>query len=319
MMQRYGSIRAQLSDDGMYVYDIPADGNCFFRSIVDQLDGTRADVTNHTELRALVVETIRENKDFFSAFVMHDDDGGGGGDDSDNDDDHGNDKTNTSFESYVESMAQPDTWAGNIEIQAASLALKANVVIYQDGEPPWLVKNFDSPTSMLMHISYHDGNHYNSVRDVSTRRPASRSRGHELGGGEDGRDGESPSTPSRDRAPPSSPRVIDGNASSRLTDNGDTCRVRVRLRVVFSTKGEEERGQEEEGYRISVSIRPRVKIPKRRNKKVQRSNIESNGQIRPSSKCSCGSKKKNKNCCRIGMGKPSPLGGNHDMALSRQL
>lgn len=37
---------------------------------------------------------------------------------------------------------QDGTWAGHIELQAASLALKSNISVYQAGQPVWTIKNF---------------------------------------------------------------------------------------------------------------------------------------------------------------------------------
>lgn len=50
-----------------------------------------------------------------------------------------------------------------MELQAASMVLTSNIHIYQAGQPRWTIKNHldSSPT---LHLSYHDGEHYNSVR-----------------------------------------------------------------------------------------------------------------------------------------------------------
>lgn len=104
-------------------------------------------------------------------------------------------------------MRRDGTWAGNVEVQAASMALHVNFRIYQPGQPVWTIKNWppdhvgeasSSPsasqyddndneggssssrkgksggkkikTSSLVepaktvHMAYHDGCHYNSVR-----------------------------------------------------------------------------------------------------------------------------------------------------------
>lgn len=52
-----------------------------------------------------------------------------------------------------------------MEVQAASLCYNANISIYQSGQPTWRVINF-TPTDChkCLHLSYHDGDHYNSVR-----------------------------------------------------------------------------------------------------------------------------------------------------------
>jgi len=67
------------------------------------------------------------------------------------------------FDHYVESMGEDGTWAGNLELQAASIELQVNICVYQAGKKPWIIKNFPDDKPML-HLSYHDGMHYNSVR-----------------------------------------------------------------------------------------------------------------------------------------------------------
>jgi OTU domain-containing protein 3 len=61
-------------------------------------------------------------------------------------------------------------------VQAASLCFEKNIHIYQHGQPCWRVINF-SPAEEhpCMHLSYHNGEHYNSVRrvdDSDTEQPA---------------------------------------------------------------------------------------------------------------------------------------------------
>jgi len=61
--------------------------------------------------------------------------------------------------------SQETTWAGHMEVQAASLCYEANIHIYQSGQPTWRVINFTPMDShRCFHLSYHDGEHYNSVR-----------------------------------------------------------------------------------------------------------------------------------------------------------
>lgn len=60
---------------------------------------------------------------------------------------------------------QDATWAGNIEVQAASVCFGCNVHIYQQGQACWRTVNFTPPEHQpCLHLSYHDGDHYNSVR-----------------------------------------------------------------------------------------------------------------------------------------------------------
>lgn len=45
------------------------------------------------------------------------------------------------FDAYVARMAKPGTWAGHMELQAASLLLGAELALHQAGAPLWLIKN----------------------------------------------------------------------------------------------------------------------------------------------------------------------------------
>jgi hypothetical protein len=52
-----------------------------------------------------------------------------------------------------------------MEVQATSMCFKRNIHIYQQGQPTWRVVNFQpADASPCLHLSFHDGEHYNSVR-----------------------------------------------------------------------------------------------------------------------------------------------------------
>lgn len=78
-----------------------------------------------------------------------------------------------SFDSYIEGMCQSSTWGGNMELQALSVVLEVNIRIHILGSPIWEIVNFDN-THKSIHLSYHDGDHYNSVRSITddTDQPA---------------------------------------------------------------------------------------------------------------------------------------------------
>ncbi len=67
------------------------------------------------------------------------------------------------WERYLARMKKDGTWAGHVEVVAASRALKANFSIYQSGSPVWVVKQADEPGAPMLHLAY-DGQHYDSVR-----------------------------------------------------------------------------------------------------------------------------------------------------------
>jgi OTU domain-containing protein 3 len=164
---------------------MPEDGNCLFHSLCDQLPATPAAAAADDDgggggaeaLRRRVMDHVEAHPDSFAPFVEDDE----------------------PFSDYVVRLREDGTWAGNLEVQAASLVLRSNVRIYQAGQPCWTVRNFPdvslnrassslvacpapafapwseaqaldlpaarSPQSApLLHLSYHDGQHYNSVR-----------------------------------------------------------------------------------------------------------------------------------------------------------
>lgn len=96
-------------------------------------------------------------------------------------------------------MRKPGKWGGNIEIQvrcdqktnnlslflspshslfpfphlfvlqAASMLYTVNIHIYQLARPRWDVSNHP-PTARVITLSYHDGDHYNSVHPISAKK-----------------------------------------------------------------------------------------------------------------------------------------------------
>ncbi|KAL6551736.1 hypothetical protein OROGR_007890 [Orobanche gracilis] len=113
-------LRAQLDTLGLKIIQVTADGNCFFRALADQLEG---DEDEHGKYRSLAVQFIKNNREMFEPFV----------------------EDEVPFEEYCRFMGEDGTWAGHMELQAASLVTRSNICIHRN-------------------ISYHDEEHYNSVR-----------------------------------------------------------------------------------------------------------------------------------------------------------
>eukprot|EP01025_Chloroclados_australasicus_P018052 TRINITY_DN1933_c1_g1_i1.p1 TRINITY_DN1933_c1_g1~~TRINITY_DN1933_c1_g1_i1.p1 ORF type:complete len:531 (+),score=101.46 TRINITY_DN1933_c1_g1_i1:61-1653(+) len=139
-------LSSELQVVGLRVKEVVGDGNCCFRAIGDQLEGDKAD---HKKIRKTVCQYIEDNREVFAPFVEDDE----------------------SFESYLKRIRKDGTWAGQIELQAASLAFEVNICIYQYQQPRWTLENFPSNEAKTIHISYHDGEHYNSVRDLEDYSP----------------------------------------------------------------------------------------------------------------------------------------------------
>eukprot|EP01114_Cavostelium_apophysatum_P019962 TRINITY_DN6573_c0_g1_i2.p1 TRINITY_DN6573_c0_g1~~TRINITY_DN6573_c0_g1_i2.p1 ORF type:complete len:503 (+),score=145.03 TRINITY_DN6573_c0_g1_i2:119-1627(+) len=130
----------QLNLFGLLVKDVAGDGNCLFRAVSDQMYGHPE---LHAQLRDQACNFIARNRENFEPFIEDD----------------------VPFDKYVAEMRQSSTWGGNMEIQALSSVLGVNVVIHQLDFPRWEVNNY-GPQTRAIHISYHDGEHYASVRRI---------------------------------------------------------------------------------------------------------------------------------------------------------
>ncbi|XP_010444683.1 PREDICTED: OTU domain-containing protein 3-like isoform X2 [Camelina sativa] len=131
--------RVQLDALGLKIIKVTADGNCFFRSLADQLEGNEDE---HNKYRNMVVQYIVKNREMFEPFIEDD----------------------VPFEDYCKTMDEDGTWAGNMELQAASLVTRSNICIHRSMSPRWYIRNFEDTRTRMIHLSYHDGEHYNSVR-----------------------------------------------------------------------------------------------------------------------------------------------------------
>ncbi|GAB4848995.1 OVARIAN TUMOR DOMAIN-containing deubiquitinating enzyme 7, variant 2 [Ancistrocladus abbreviatus] len=131
--------RSQLDALGLKIIQVTADGNCFFRALADQLEGNEEE---HEKYRSMVVQYILKNRDTFEPFI----------------------EDEVPFDEYCQSMGKDGTWAGHMELQAASLVTHSNICIHRNMSPRWYIRNFNDKGVRMIHLSYHDGEHYNSVR-----------------------------------------------------------------------------------------------------------------------------------------------------------
>jgi len=137
---QWKSFADQLRSLGLRLRVIEPDGNCMFRSIADQDQGNQS---KHSEYRQKIVQFMRENPDDFQPFVMGD------------------------WNAYLAKMDKDGTWGGHLELSAASRALQVNITIHQLNAPRLDIRNQGSPTARTFHLSYHNHEHYSSVRDLS--------------------------------------------------------------------------------------------------------------------------------------------------------
>eukprot|EP00250_Pteridium_aquilinum_P007662 c17334_g1_i3 orf=599-1660(-) len=130
---------AQLGALGLRIVHITADGNCLFRAVADQLEGNEEE---HLKYRKMVVDYIQAHREEFEPFLEDD----------------------VPFDDYCKSMRETSTWAGNMELQVISLVTHTNICIHRLLSPRWNIQNFRSTEARCIHLSYHNGEHYNSIR-----------------------------------------------------------------------------------------------------------------------------------------------------------
>mmetsp|Transcript_1507 Transcript_1507/g.2163 ORF Transcript_1507/g.2163 Transcript_1507/m.2163 type:complete len:302 (-) Transcript_1507:423-1328(-) len=128
------SLKAQ----GLRVIPSRADGNCLFDAISRLVDGDNGE-PSHT--RREIVDFLEENENDFEPFMTDE----------------------LSFDKYCGKMRKLGTWAGDLEIQAASKLYGVNICIHQHGENPLEFMNLDRDRGFI-HLAYEGKVHYNGLR-----------------------------------------------------------------------------------------------------------------------------------------------------------
>ena len=141
--ENYDKFAKQLAELGLHQHEIPGDGNCLFRALGDQLEGHQE---NHFKHRCEVVDYMVQYRESFTPFVEDD----------------------IPFDRYIARLRKKGTHAGNDAIVAFARLHNLNVVIHQLNQPIWEIPLAKDPrTTRELHITYHDGEHYSSVRTGS--------------------------------------------------------------------------------------------------------------------------------------------------------
>jgi hypothetical protein len=146
-----GSIPQQLAARGWVCHQIVADGNCLFRSLYDQLGGSIPGVRDHVDLREAIVDFVEAEKELYCNFLEDD----------------------QNMEEYLARMRKPSSWGGHVEMHACCLCFGVNCRVFQPDLPSWTIKEFPEETTMMVYLTYHDGNHYNSIRSRESGLPVS--------------------------------------------------------------------------------------------------------------------------------------------------
>ncbi|KAK6175241.1 hypothetical protein SNE40_013746 [Patella caerulea] len=147
--ENFPSFATQLGKLGLHLRDIPGDGNCLFRALGDQLEGHGR---NHYKHRIEVTNYMLKERKDFEPFVEDD----------------------VPFETHITNLRRLGTYAGNDAIVAFARLECVNVMIHQLGNKPLLIQGSKNTKSRQLHIAYHNGDHYSSVRKMNdnTESPA---------------------------------------------------------------------------------------------------------------------------------------------------
>lgn len=134
--------RAQLNELGLDFREVPSDGNCLFSSVGDQLFGS---FTYHRQIREQVVNYIKLHKEEFEPYF--------------------------DVEKNFENLKTLGTYGGHESIMAVARHFSVYVIVHQLNQKPWLagVPKLDVPETKMqtypqLHLAYHNGEHYTSVR-----------------------------------------------------------------------------------------------------------------------------------------------------------
>ena len=130
---------AQLAAAGLRVNEVDADGNCLFRALSDQIEGS---AKHHGKYRDEIVAFMRRDEERFKWFVEDDED----------------------WDDYLARLGRDGEWGGNLELVAAANLRSVNVVVHQLEAPKFEIMADDNSATRTVHLSYHGEAHYNSVR-----------------------------------------------------------------------------------------------------------------------------------------------------------
>jgi hypothetical protein len=115
------------------------DGNCLFRAISDQVYG---DPDMHDIVRNLCMDYLLAERNHFSQFVTQD------------------------FDHYVKRKRHDKTFGNNLEMQALAEMYNRPIEVYRASGTPMKIFHegyTETSGSTPLRLSYHRGNHYNSV------------------------------------------------------------------------------------------------------------------------------------------------------------
>ena len=155
--KNWNAFNEQLHLYGLTLRKIESDGNCFFRSVADQILGQQ---DLHQEVREKICSYMLDHPLDYAPFVW--------------------DET---FEQYIGKMKKSGCWGGASELSAAAKVYGVHITVHQLGaprlenryDPMSVTPDPDHPADLplpvtaetrTIHLAYHDAEHYSSVRNL---------------------------------------------------------------------------------------------------------------------------------------------------------
>ncbi|KAJ2663125.1 2-oxoglutarate dehydrogenase E1 component [Coemansia sp. RSA 1199] len=143
----FSRLNRALKRSGLYCKDMTGDGNCLFRALADQVDGTP---DTHLRHRESVCDYMHQHTDDFAPFV----------------------DSAQPYVRYVSNMRRPGEYGGNLELVAFARNYRVDIKVYQLGGTVFVISGAppskpDDPHRSMppVHIAYHSYEHYSSVRN----------------------------------------------------------------------------------------------------------------------------------------------------------
>ncbi|RLV95175.1 OTU domain-containing protein 2 [Spathaspora sp. JA1] len=149
------SMNSLLSLNNLYSFDIKPDGHCLFASIQDQLKTRRSIEKTIQELRDCSGEYIKSHQDDFIPFLFDESTG-----------------SLRDLDDYVKELTTTAMWGSDMEILALANTFECPISVYMAGASTITINpQGEFPELKLGYYkhSYGLGEHYNSLRDLSTK------------------------------------------------------------------------------------------------------------------------------------------------------
>ena len=161
--QNFQSFSNQLLKLGLELRDITGDGNCCFRALSDQMEGSER---LHLEFRNRVCMYMRQNRDEFEPFVA------ALIEEEEADINKKMNKKLDAFEKYIKNLENTGTYADNGCLVAFARLYQVDINIHQLDLPVWTIHGCIPRKNQVvrqLHLSYHNGEHYSSIRPLGDR------------------------------------------------------------------------------------------------------------------------------------------------------